>query len=387
MQLFYKLLIVLVLLGLAGCAGTDANYGSAGGGGANHYAANLAPPKQIAILLPLQGPLSVPGHAIRNGFMDGYTQATNQGTSQATVKFYDSSQGDISTVYHQAVQEGADFVLGPLDKAQAQQVAQQSHPVTTMVLNYPQTGGARNLYQFGLSPVDEAQGAAAKAAEDGHRAIIIIAPQSPWGQNIAQAFAARWNSLGGTVVDQLSYTPQQDLNDSIKRLMHFNDAPLQASKESGNKGNKITAAEVRRNDFDSIFLLATPDTARQINPLLKFYYAGNVAIYSTSTVYSGIPSPLKDRDLDGIIFSDMPWVLGNGTISPHPQPNARLYALGLDSFSLTSKLSQVGSSPNSGLPGATGTLYLNNNQQIGRKLLWAKFSQGVPYVLGQGGAS
>ncbi len=51
-----------------------------------------------------------------------------------------------------------------------------------------------------------------------------------------------------------------------------------------------------------VFLLSYPSKARQIMPLLKYYYAGDVPVYATSSVYTGGVNVMKDRDLNGIIF-------------------------------------------------------------------------------------
>lgn len=41
-------------------------------------------------------------------------------------------------------------------------------------------------------------------------------------------------------------------------------------------------------------------------PLLNYYYAGDVPVYATASVYGGSANPLKDKDLDGIIFATFP---------------------------------------------------------------------------------
>src|SRR5690554_7108230 len=65
----------------------------------------------------------------------------------------------------------------------------------------------------------------------------------------------------------------------------------------------------RRQDADWLFLVALPQQARQIKPTLAFNFASDLPVYSTSHVYSGEPNPSKDRDLNGIVFCDTPWLL------------------------------------------------------------------------------
>ena len=149
-------------------------------------------------------------------------------------------------------------------------------------------------------------------------------------------------------------------------------------------GEKIQATPQRRQDADMVFLVASPRLARQIRPLLKFYYANDLPVYATAYVYSGTPNPLRDRDLDGIIFCDVPWLFANSparqqmqSLWPSTQNNQiRFYALGMDAYNITNRLPQV-----TGMRGATGTLYMNDHGVILRELQWATFKNGKPKPL------
>ena len=69
-------------------------------------------------------------------------------------------------------------------------------------------------------------------------------------------------------------------------------------------------------------------------------------VYATSLIYTGRADPVRDVDLDGVLFADMPWMLlGEGQIQELRQnlqrdwPYAysdldRLYALGMDSYAI-----------------------------------------------------
>jgi len=142
----------------------------------------------------------------------------------------------------------------------------------------------------------------------------------------------------------------------------------------------------RRRDFDVIFMVAYPSKARQIMPLLKYYYAGDVPVYATSMVYAGNTDAMKDRDLNGIIFSDMPWVFTHSMSNKNwPEPlNSynRLYALGMDSYALSTQLNQLLLFPSMGVSDKTGVLSLNSSQQIARTLAFGQFKNGLPQLLG-----
>jgi len=375
LRCFLRGLFTLLVMALASCyyGGEAPHYGIEPSSGA------MVPPKQIALLLPLQGSMSGPGRAVRDGFMAAYYQyQTVQGEGNIKVQVYDTAQGSIESVYEKAVSDGADCIVGPLEKDKAQQLAKGPAPVTTILLNYTDgSADAANMYQFGLSPLDEALQAAQKAHADDRHSALIIAPAGSWGAGVVNAFRKEWQALGGRVVGEYDYASDQDLSAYIRQLLRVNDSEAYQKNMEQVLGRKLKPEEFRRQDGDMIFLVAFPEKARQINPLLKFYYAGDLPVYSISLVYSGIPSAFKDQDLNGIRFDDMPWMLNPK--SSHLSAYPRLYALGMDAFALTMTRHQLTHYSESGIKGHTGTLYLSSDRRISRKLIWLQFSQGLVY--------
>ncbi|MBA2652934.1 MAG: penicillin-binding protein activator [Tatlockia sp.] len=336
-------------------------------------------PRQVALILPLSGPLAGPGGAIRDGFMAAAAD------SPAKVQFYDSAKTPVADLYQKALSEGADYVVGPLSKSDVATVAAMEHPVPTLLLNDVDATSMPNAYHFGLSPSNEARQVAEKAGKKGYKRALIIAPEGPWGEEIVTAFNSQWQDNGGIIVDKLAYGAKADLNTAIRDLLHVSESEGREKQVKELLGRNIQTVPNRRQDFDMIFLLAYPTKARQIMPLLKYYFAGNVPVYATSTVYGGSPEIMKDKDLDGIMFSDMPWVFSHQMGSKHwpEQLNSynRLYALGMDSFALSTQLNQLLLFPSMGIDDNSGVLYLNRTQQIARIPAWGKFKGGVAVVV------
>lgn len=391
-QVISKLLLVICCL-LAGCSSVQQMSSSSPQATLNANAKQ--PPQKIALLLPLQGQYGASAQAIRNGFLAAYYYQKQRNPNAPTVTVVDTSTNDVRSAYSQAIAGGADFVVGPLTKPQVQELAGQSSlPTPTLALNSLDSGSSMpgNMFFFSLSPRDEAEQVANKAFADGYRHAIIIAPAGNWGQNIAGTFSNRWQSQGGTVVDTLAYTPKQDLASAIGNLLQVDKSVVSSQGFKKVVQEKIPLDQLHRQDFDVIFLVANPQQARLIRPLLKFYFAGNIPVYATSSIYSGTPSPNSDRDLNGIIFCDMPWVLDNplpsdlGTIKsriatlwPNSYINySKLYAMGVDAYELSTNLYQLG---NGSLAEATGNLYLGPQNQIYRRLQWAQIRNGVPTTI------
>ncbi|KTC68777.1 lipoprotein [Legionella birminghamensis] len=336
-------------------------------------------PQQIALLLPLTGALAGPGTAIRDGFMSAHN-ADNSGRT-VNVQVYDTASADVVGLYQQAIENGADYVVGPLTKADVSRVAAVDHPVPTIFLNDAEVENNQNTYHFGLSPSNEARQVAVKASKKGLRRALIIAPAGSWGSEIVTAFNEQWKSSGGLMVDQLTYDNQSDLNKGIRELLHVSEKKASEKQFKPGSEEAKLAGPIRRQDFDMIFLLAYPSKARQIMPLLKYYFAGDVPVFATSTVYAGTPNTMRDRDLDGIIFCDMPWVFNHQLASKNwpEQYNSynRLYAIGADSYTLGTQLNQLLLFPAMGINDNNGVLYLNRSQQVARVMAWGRFSGGV----------
>ncbi|MFE8730295.1 penicillin-binding protein activator, partial [Aeromonas hydrophila] len=85
----------------------------------------------IAVLLPLSGNLEPQGAAIRNGMLMSYKE--NQG--QFTLNFYDTQSKPTIDLYKQAIQEGADMIIGPLLKDRVEELLKTNPTVPILALN------------------------------------------------------------------------------------------------------------------------------------------------------------------------------------------------------------------------------------------------------------
>src|SRR5690606_14255039 len=73
------------------------------------------PPRRLAVLLPLSGPLATAAAPVRDGLLAGYYAESRQ---RPEVVFYDTagSEAGALSAYARAVAEGSDFVVGPLGR-------------------------------------------------------------------------------------------------------------------------------------------------------------------------------------------------------------------------------------------------------------------------------
>lgn len=348
-------------------------------------------PENIALILPLQGELGKFGRAIR----DGYISAHYQLTPDSNLKIYDSTQTDILALLSRAESDGAELIIGPLDRSKVSQVAGQPLSVPVLALNRTSSGEINpNLYQFALAPEDESIQVAEQILREGRLGGLVIAPDSDWGERNFRAFTDAYTSGGGIIVDTAMFTEQRDYSELVKSLLNIDTSEQRAANLRRITGERFEFDARRRKDIDFVFLLANATQARGINPTLAFFYAEDIPVYATSHVHVTAGSRIDTIDMNGIRFCDIPWKLTNNdpiqrTISKlWPEPSAQLaafYALGVDVHRLYPRLQQLKEHEQERVFGSTGILALNEDNVVIRSLMWAQFREGevssVPMIL------
>ncbi len=327
---------------------------------------------RVAVLLPETGGYAAAAKAIKTGMLAAQKQAQLNGQA-AGLTFYDTETADIATLYAQAVAAGAQYVVGPLTKEHIQQLAESSDlSAPVLALNHVENLSKPNLYQFGLSPLDDAAALAAKAARDGRRYAWILSPDNAQGRRLGRYLRDAWLEQAGMVLEEEYYEPKRhDLLTIISRWM---SSPLPPG-----------------GGEPALLLAAAPEAARELMPRLRQLAGPPPAIYALPGVYSGRPNPLQDAELGGVTLCDIPWLFSNAyagpltlqALQPLWQPLAdsqiRLLALGLDAYALPAALPHMAEQH---FPGATGWLGLDEDGRVNRKLACAQFHAGLPTLSG-----
>ena len=344
-------------------------------------------PKHIALILPLQDSA---GKAIQEGFLSAYYAAVDVSRDVPRISVFDSSNlSNVYPIYDAAVASGADLIIGPLYKQLVNQLQQLDElPVPTLALNYSDDSInlSSNLTQFGLAPEDEIEQAANLAWQAGYKNAAIITPQSSDYQRLQQAFTNSWTGKGGNLVSQSTFGGDTDYADVIKRLMAIDSSEARRDRIVALlPRSSVEFTPRRRGDIDFIFLIANPREGRQIKPTLAFYFAGDIPVYALPSIYDGLDNPSANQDLNGIVFTDAPWILAGydplktnaaSSLRPAQGPVQRFRAMGIDSFRLYARLQQFNDGDIATLPGATGVLSMDENGRIHRRLEVARFVEG-----------
>ena len=351
--------------------------------------------RTIALLLPLQGATASAAQTVRDGFIGAWFA---DGVEQRpAVKIYDSGETleAMLAAYQNALDDGAEFIVGPLRKDNVEALASQGQPpVPILALNYLDQFSLApfNMYQWGLAPEDEARQAAERAVTDHQYRALVLAPNNAWGDRVSEAFSQRLQELGGQVLEQARFEAEtRDYSTEIKRLLNLDESAQRNATIRAMLGEQPQFEPHRRQDVDLIFVAARSEQGRSIRPQLKFHRAGDLPLYSTALIYDGREQ--NDRELDGIRFCDMPWMLD----TPGPWSSTqlqlaqqfpdryrslpRLFVLGHDAYFLVRLIQSGRLRPGMYLPAASGNLSLQRNGVISRGLHCATLENGKPQAL------
>ncbi len=352
----------------------------------------LNQPASIAVFLPASGPYKRVAAAIKTGLLAAYSRL-EETSAQPVLQFYDSAAESPDTLYNRALNNGAELILGPLAKDNISQLASLDElPIPILALNHVDQLYQNNLFQFGLSPLDDTAEITAKARMEGHDKALLLTPETPSGSRIARYITDAWQQQEGTLLETQSYNPKAyDFSAPIKKILNLDESEARFRQLQRTVNRTISFTPRRRTDVNSIFIEARPANGRSLNPQLKFYHAADIPVYATSHIYTGRANPRLDSDLNGVTFCDIPWIFpdfyqGDLTLTDLitqdpsiPKKYWRLIALGIDAYSLVPYLNEMS---NNAYPGATGKLMLNDENRITRQLVCARFVNGSPVLDG-----
>ena len=366
-------------------------------------------PKHIALLLPFHSDFAEAADAIRNGFLAAwYADVSN--TQPPAIEIHDTSFEAIEVVYAHAVEAGADFVVGPLRRGPVTSLAcGETLLVTTLALNETSETAAStsstgesahacgpkhavpDLYHFALTPEAEARQVAERAWFDGFGKTLAFTRDDEWGERVYQAFADEWERLGGIVLDHRPLPSTAiDVGKPIEEALGVFQSNERARNVSDILERAVEHEPRRRQDIDFVFMAAFPVDARQFKPRLAFHHGAQLPVYSTSHAHSGARDPTHGRDLEGVVFGDMPWLIAptqadralreqlHAVLARQDSQFPRLHAFGADAYRLAIGLRRIVVDRFARIDGHTGQLSVGANHRIMRRLAWARFADGLP---------
>ncbi|EKT59165.1 penicillin-binding protein activator [Providencia rettgeri] len=390
---------------------------------------------KIALFLPMSGQGQVFGQAIMQGFMDAqkglpqgspsqdaidppssgndvldqiYEQvaATTGNTPTASdsdvvastlridaapvntqsVKVFDTTNKQMPALIEQAKNEGFNLIVGPLLKSDVQVITQMGAPVSVLALNELDANQLQprpNLCYFSLSPEDEAQNAAAYMKAEGKQMPLVLVPANAFGDRIAKAFAQGWQEKGGGTVLMQTFGSISSLKESINRGagIRMTGTPVNTGAQSIDSQYVDSTGAI-----DGVYIVATRDELTLIKPMIEMAISSRSrpALYASSRSNQAGSGADYRFEMDGVKFSEIPLLAGaNNNLRKQAQQKLnndyslfRLYAMGIDAWSLANNYDKLQQSGQFRINGASGTLSTTPNCVVFRELPWLQFKQG-----------
>lgn len=348
----------------------------------------------IGILLPDSGPAANAAQAIRQGIIAAHFNAG----SNVRLQFYDVQTGNnpdannVISQYDKAVADGANIVIGPLDKTSVELLAaHDALTIPVLALNRINEDIEQNIFfQFALAPEDDARNQAEYANKMGYKRAIVLSPRNDWGDRVAEAFTNEWRDSGGQLVTRAKYDEaENDYSHILTPILGVDSSVQRYQNLRRTLGKSLEFEPRRRQDVDFLFMVGRPLKARQLLTQLRFHRSGKLPILATSHAYGGEANAQQDIDLNGLIFTDIPWMFTEQS-QQDPAYAAvrrqatgdvgsfiRLAALGVDAYRMIPFLTAMSGSEDEKYNGATGILTINEQGQIERTMSFATIRNGL----------
>jgi len=247
-------------------------------------------------------------------------------------------------------------VVGPLVRDDLRALAASDLPLPlTLALNQLDEGTSLppQIYTLALAVESDARVLARRMRADNVHNAVVIGGNAPLMRRFAMAFAGEWLLAGGGAPLAFGFDPSPD-------------------------GLAVLRRELGKTNADGALIAldgSAAALARSFVPRLPAY---------ASSLVNQLLEPAVARDLEGVTFVDLPWIVtpehpSLARMPRKPRDNLvleRLYALGLDAFEIARGFT-------SGVPqqlqiaGATGRLTLAEGRQFLREGTLAVFRQGL----------
>lgn len=315
------------------------------------------------------------------------------------VKIYDTASQPLENLFIQAKQDGVNLIVGPLLKPDVVKLVQINTALNMLVLNELDNAQPHsNICYFSLSPEDEAKNAAEHIWQQQKQNPLILVPRGTFGDRIANAFAQEWQKQGGHTVLQQTFGSSAELKQLINRGTGIRLTGT-AVNVTSNQPTSIAIGDLEipqintdvvptstGGSVDAVYIVSTLDELTLIKTMIDMAISSRnkPALYASSRSNQAGVGPDFRLEMEGMQFSDIPLIAGANlplmqqAVSKFANDYSlmRLYAMGIDAWSLANQFSQVQLQSDFHLNGASGVLSVQENCTIFRQLSWMQYHQG-----------
>ncbi len=349
-------------------------------------------PKKIALLLPLTGSIATQAQTIRNGFLANFDF-----NSEVEITVIDTEANSLATIEQQLINQQVEFIVGPLKKetiTEFQQSDVLAH-IPTLYLNSIDLEQieVNSQYYFSLAPEDEINQAVEYFMSKKIEYPALIYADNSLGRRLAQQFEQQWLFHTNKKIETIAFKNKSKLGIAVKNLLDVNFSEARVKEMTRLFGTELETENRSRNDIDAIYVIANSQQTRLIKP----FFDTNVSvfnkllpIYASSRSYLIGETTSQKRDLNGLTFTEMPWLVKDTNqqatkvyqqVSESHTQLKKLFAFGYDAKHLIPLLKQLQILSGLEVAGLTGKLSLDKQNTIKRYLDWSRYQRGKIVVL------
>jgi uncharacterized protein len=338
---------------------------------------------RVGLMLPLSGPLSRAGRAVRDAFIAAYL--AHRDDAGFEVAIYDVAAEPLPLIYEQALIDGAQVLIGPLSRESVAEMNQLNPDVPVLMLNYlGDEPPAPNVLQLGLAIEDEAATLARWLNDQQVGRLLLFHNDEEWSVRAMQAVARDWHNP----INVAGLRDIRTVTESVGAAMNVTASQQRRADLQELLRQDLQFVPRAREDVDAIVALVSPVEVSALVPALRFHFAHNVPIYATSQTLRGV-SRQRLNMLNGFHVSELPWFVVDtasyDTISEafalDGNVFAALYALGVDAFRLAERAPLILNGSVRDMIGSTGILRFTADGRIDRSLARAVVRNGrLEYV-------
>jgi hypothetical protein len=325
-------------------------------------------PKKIVLMLPMSGSLERASQAIVDGFFASFY---NQKEARPQVSIVNVNEyQNITEALNAANEKQPDVIIGPLQKNNVAQISRLELPYPVIALNQLDFNQyTKNLYHFSLSAEDEIHELINFAKQEGATKAAILSTQDTWALKQSDEFRAAAVDENITITSNQSYanTPQ-GRQDAIQKLLLINESYARKRLVEQWTGVSVDSIARSREDLDYVFYVGKLNDAKQIRPLLDFYFADEIPMLASSTLNdSALDRSIKPGDIERILFTEAPALTPNSNVLDELPKNQnsnilrRLQALGADSYLLANKYQLFTLLPSTKISANTGIITMDKD--------------------------
>ncbi|MCV2403038.1 penicillin-binding protein activator [Marinomonas sp. C2222] len=325
-------------------------------------------PEKIVLMLPMSGKLEQASQAIVSGFLVSYY---NQKNSRPEVLIVDIDQFDnVEDALSAANEKQPDIIIGPLQKSNVATISRQNLTTPVIALNQlDQLSPNNRLFHLSLNADDEIRELINFSKKEGATTAAILSTQDTWAQKQGDDFYKMALEANIQVVSRLDYadTPKGRQGAVQKLLLIDKSLKRKASIERWT-GEQVEGIARSRTDLDYVYYVGRLGDAKQIRPLLDFYFADDIPMLATSSLNDSTPEKSSNSsDFERILFTEAPALSSNDnalfTLRKTTKSNIlrRLQALGADAYLLANKHKLFTLLPSTKISANTGIITLGDD--------------------------